>query len=543
MSRPKLLLINPGHGATFWGLEGAAGLDGRRYSVAPLALATVAALTPSEWDIRIVDENVEELDLAEPCDVVGITAMNLQAERAFVLADAFRRQGRTVVMGGPFVTLQAERCEPHADVLVLGEAERIWPRFCRDFLRGEHRPRYVESARLDLAECLVPRYDLLKPDTYAALPVQTSRGCPFSCEFCDVVIMAGGRVRTKPVERVLDEIEAIRRTGADSIFFTDDNFIGNPRYARSLLAALTAQRLTTEYTPQLFTQVSLNLADKPDLLSSMVQAGFTRVFVGIETPRQASLLETGKHQNLRGSLIERVQRIQRAGLLVWAGMIVGFDHDDATIFEEQAEFIQEAGIPVAMIGMLMAIPGTPLHDRLAREGRLVETGGQDGDNCGLTNIVPARMTRAELFEGYARLLERIYGQERFAERVLANVCRMDPPQEGQTSARLPSLDELRALARAVGSFTLSRDPAYRRHFLPNFLRVVTRAPARLVEGAISLGLWRHFATYVPELCGTLRRAAGAERVAEREQRWRAQAASSSKVLMFPQAEPQTRRGA
>lgn len=508
MPRPRLLLISPTYGATFWGLDYAVGLAGASTTIAPLALATVAALAPGDWDIRLVDENVEPVDLDAPCDLVGITAMNVQSARAFELAAEFRKRGRTVVMGGPFATLQPERCAPHADVLIVGEAERIWPQFCKDYVAGDYQRRYVEEAPLDLALSPTPRYDLFKPGAYTALPIQTTRGCPFGCEFCDIIIMQGRNVRAKPTAHVLAEMDAIGRAGGRSVFVTDDNFIGRPKGAKSLLAAMTAHSAKTGYKPPLFTQASVNLSEDADLLRAMVAAGFTRVFIGIESPRQSSLREAGKRQNVRGNLLDQIHTIQRAGLMVWAGMIVGFDHDDEAIFEEQAAFLDDAAISVAMIGMLNAPPRTPLYTRLAKDGRIHPTADW-ADNCAWTNIVPLSMTRARLFEGYAELLEHVYTRERYASRVLANIARMEPAIPQQAGVRLPMLRDLKDFGRAFLGYADSlQNLAY---FGPNVARVLRQSPSRVVEGTIHFSLWRHFDRYVPEVTARIRAAARLER--------------------------------
>ncbi len=511
MAKPKLLLINPTHGATFWGMNYALDLGAAKCTVAPLAVATVAALTPEDWEITIVDENIEEVDLDAVCDVVGLSAMNVQAARAFELAAEFRRRGRTVVIGGSYASLEPERCLPHTDVLVVGEAERTWPKFCLDFARGEHLARYEETEPIDLALSPVPRYDLLNSSAYTAATLQTTRGCPFSCEFCDVIVLQGRRVRTKPVANVLAELEALRAAKHETIFFADDNFIGNQKYAEQLLAGMKRQRNETGYRPALSTQTTVNLADRPALLAAMVDAGFTRVFLGVESPRQASLREAGKRVNVRGELVDRIHTIQRGGLMVWAGMIVGFDNDDEAIFEEQADFLEEAGIAVAMVGMLNAPPRTPLYARLERSGRLAK-GVDWADNCAWTNIVPARMTRPQLFEGYADLITHLYDQRRYAGRVMANINRMQPAQKQQAGGRVPNLHDLGDLWRAFRTFSFHRDPVYRRHFLSNVLRCLGSNPTRFVETCIHLGLWKHFARYVPELSGALRIAAQSERL-------------------------------
>lgn len=516
MRSPRLLLVNPRNSTSFWGGEYMMDLVGASHSNAPLSVLTVAALTPDDWQIEIADENVRPVDLDTPCDIVGITAMNVQASRAFVIADAFRRRGRTVVIGGPYATLQPERCAPHADIIVAGEAERTWPQFCRDFARGEHRSSYVETAMIDLAESPVPRYDLIRRTDYATMPLQTSRGCPFNCEFCDIIVMQGRRVRTKPIQNVLAELEALRGVGADTIFFTDDNFVGNLKYARELLTGMIEQNAHTGWAPMITTQATVNLAEKPRVLELMVRAGFTRVFLGVETPRRASLLEAGKRHNTHGDLVARIHKIQEAGLMIWAGMIVGFDNDDVGVFAEQVEFLEAASIPVAMVGMLNAPPKTPLFERLTAEGR-IDANADWADNCAWTNIIPKQMTRAQLFGGYADLVEEIYRQENFARRVLGNIARMgNHTMRENAASRLPSSSELHSFWRAFTVFGLTRDPIRRRHFWPNLFRVMLAHPSHAVEAAIHLGMWKHYETYVPELVAKLRAAEGVERVRLRE---------------------------
>jgi radical SAM superfamily enzyme YgiQ (UPF0313 family) len=412
-------------------------------------------------------------------------------------------------MGGPLATLEPERCAPHVDVVFEGECENIWPEFCRDWERGEPRRHYLERGSIDLRHSPVPRYDLLRRGAYASLPIQASRGCPYDCEFCDIIVMQGRKVRAKPPDQVIAELEAIRSVGGDAVFFTDDNFVGNPKQLSDLLDRILAHRRESGFTPHLFTQATVTLADRPRLLAKMVEAGFTRVFLGIETPRRESLAEAGKHQNLRGNLLDRIHTLQRAGLMTWAGMIVGFDHDDEAVFREQAEFLDEAGIAVAMIGMLNAPPRTPLHARLKRDGR-IDPQVDWTDMCAWTNIVPRQMTRARLFRGFAELIEEVYAQEAFARRVLSNVQRMQAGSAAAGSTRLPTLQDWGDLGRALQLYSLNGDAVWRRHFLPNFLRILVRQPSRLVEGAVHLGMWSHFARYVPEVAARLRDSAVVE---------------------------------
>ncbi|MBN2359546.1 MAG: B12-binding domain-containing radical SAM protein [Deltaproteobacteria bacterium] len=507
----KLLLVHPKTPPSFWGMEYALEIARLSASNPPLGLITVAALTPPDWEVALVDENVEPVDLDAACDVVGIGAMNVQARRAFELADAFRQRGRTVVIGGPLTFSHARRCAPHADVVVVGEAERTWPRFCADYAAGRQAPIYLETEPVDMALSPVPRYDLLVPHAYAAIPIQSSRGCPHNCEFCDIIVMLGRRVRTKSVEQVMAEVDAVAATGTDSIFFTDDNFNGNLKYVRAMLNALIEKRRLTGYAPLLFTQASVDLAEQDDLLELMVRAGFTRLFLGVETPNQAALREANKRQNLHGNLLDRIHKLQRAGLVTWAGMIVGFDHDTPDIFAEQAEFLDQAGIAMAMVGLLNAVPRTALYERLQRERRLIET-TEEGDNCAWTNIVPKQMSRAELFRGYADLLSHLYDQRNYTRRLLKNIFNMQPAQSGQTASRPPSLADLADMFRAIWYFTWRRDPVYRRHFVPNLLRVACRRFSRVVEACVHLGIWPHFDRYVPRVREALERGALLEAV-------------------------------
>lgn len=499
MTRTRLLLVNPRTPPTFWGLEYTLPIANLSTVHCPLGLLTIAALAPQDWDISLVDENVEPADLDQGCDIVGIGAMNNQMQRAFELADGFRKRGRTVVIGGPLAFADAASCAGHADSVVVGEAERTFRRLCSDYADGNLAPLYVENEHVDLELSPVPRFDLLRKNAYASVSIQTTRGCPHSCEFCDIIVMMGRRVRTKPVQQVLAEVEAVRTQNPnDCIFFTDDNFNGNIKYCRALLRGLIELRDSTNYRPLLLTQASVNLAEQTDLLELMVRAGFTRLFLGVETPRQESLREVGKRQNVRGDLVERLATIQRAGIITWAGMIVGFDHDDEEIFAEQAEFLDQAGVAMAMVGMLNALPKTPLYERLKREGRLIE-GVDQGDNCAWTNVIPKNMSRAALFRGYADLMSHLYEQRNYTRRMLRNIYRMGPPVKGSSAARLPNWPEFMSLLRAIKAFTFSRRADYRRHFVPNALKVMLTRPSRMVEAVTMLGMWLHFDQYVPEV--------------------------------------------
>jgi radical SAM superfamily enzyme YgiQ (UPF0313 family) len=410
----SICLINPKFKPSYWGFEYALPLypGDKRSTMISGSLPTVAGLS-GDHDVRLVDENVEEIDWdsLRACDIVGVTGMIVQKERIREILTRLRDMELFTVVGGPFVSVQEEFFEGLCDVKFVGEAETTWPAFLDDFAHG--RPtqrRYQQLHRTDMTRAPVPRYDLLKVDRYASGALQYSRGCPFQCEFCDIIVMHGRRPRVKKPAQLLAELDEMHRAGFHLAFIVDDNFIGDKRKAKELLEELVPWMERNGYPMRLTTEASVDLADEPELLDLMYRANFRSVFVGIETPRRASLLETKKHQNLRGdSLAAKLARIQDAGLDINAGFIVGFDSDDPQIFEDQYRFIQDNGITLAMVGILQAIPSTPLYERLKREGRLVE----EDPEC---NFVPKQMSRDDLCQGYAELVRRLYTPAAFFER-------------------------------------------------------------------------------------------------------------------------------
>lgn len=410
----SICLINPRFEPSYWGFEYALSLypGDKRSTMISGSLPTVAGLC-GDHRVVLLDENVEEIDwdLLETYDIVGVTGMNVQKKRIREILLQARTMGLFTIVGGPFVSVQEEFFEGLCDVTFIGEAETTFPEFLDDFSRGKPiQKRYQQTKPTDMTKAPRPRYDLLKADRYASGALQYSRGCPFECEFCDIIVIYGRKPRTKDPEQLLPELEDMRRTGFHSAFIVDDNFIGNRRKAKALLEKIIPWMEQHNYPLRLTTEASIDLADQPDLLELMYRANFRSVFIGIETPRVESLNETKKFQNSRGdSLGEKLARIQNAGLDINAGFIVGFDNDDKGIFEDQFRFIQENGITLAMVGILQAIPRTPLYERLRREGRLVE----DDPDC---NFIPKQMTRNELWEGYSNLLKRLYEPEAFLER-------------------------------------------------------------------------------------------------------------------------------
>jgi radical SAM superfamily enzyme YgiQ (UPF0313 family) len=334
-----IILINPRFEVSFWGLEHAVRFAGKRANIPVACLPLLAALTPPGHTVTLVDENVEAIDF-ERCgqaDIVGITGMSVQRFRMREILVELKRRSVFTVIGGPWITACETDFEGLADVIFIGEAEETWPRFLREWQEGYHQPRYEQAEKSDMAKVPVPRFDLLKMHHYACGSVQFSRGCPFTCEFCDIIVMFGRRPRLKTSAQVLAELEALRAQGMRLVFIVDDNLIGNKKAIKAVLRDVIAWQEAGGYPLSFFTEASLDLAEDDELMTLMVEAGIEAVFVGIESPNESALRETRKLQNIRkgASLVERVHAIQKAGMEVWSGMIVGFDHDENGIFDAQ----------------------------------------------------------------------------------------------------------------------------------------------------------------------------------------------------------------
>ncbi|MDD3275830.1 MAG: B12-binding domain-containing radical SAM protein [Kiritimatiellales bacterium] len=424
----NVLLIYPEFPDTFWSFKHALEFIGKRSSLPPLGLLTVAAMLPPEWPVRLVDTNVQKLtdkDLSW-ADCAFISAMVIQRDPARKIAERCKAAGLLVVAGGPLFSTEAEQL-PDVDHFILNEAELTLPPFLKDLAQGCAKRLYSSSEFADIQQTPVPRWDLLKLKRYASMSIQFSRGCPFNCDFCNVTALLGHRVRTKTSAQIIAELDGLYAAGWRSqVFFVDDNFIGNKPFLKTdLLPALIAWRQGK--AGNIFcTEASINLADDPALMELMVQAGFTTVFIGIETPDDACLVECSKIQNKNRNLIEDVKRIQRAGLQVQGGFIVGFDSDQPSIFQRQIDFIQKSGIVTAMVGLLQAPPGTRLYERMKTEGRLcAEATGDNAD--GTTNIVPA-MNIGTLKAGYRRILETIYSPGPYYQRIRTFLREYPPPR-------------------------------------------------------------------------------------------------------------------
>jgi radical SAM superfamily enzyme YgiQ (UPF0313 family) len=419
--KPKILFVYPKFPPSFWSFGFIKRIGGFEAVMPPLGLAILAALTPAAFEVAIVDENVEPIDFDADCDIVALSAMTIQESRLFEIADAFRKRGRLICMGGPICNVLPERCRPHCDVLFEGEGEYTWPAFLADWQQSGYRDHYVQSEKIDMRDSPAPRVDLLRVDRYRLGCVQTTRGCPFKCEFCDIIVTYGRKVRAKPVESVIAELEAWVSHGVDFVTIADDNLVGDRAYCRQMLRAVGDWNRARSIPISLYAEMSVDVVRDAELLELCRHANITEIFLGIETPRKAGLRETLKMQNVATDLVKSVQTIQSYGMVTVAGMIIGFDTDDPQIFDDQYSFLQEAGLPIVMLGLLQAIPRTPLYERLERTQRL-RAPAQGNNTLSFTNIEPVCMTYGELVNGYRALFGRVYTFEAIADRWLANVA-------------------------------------------------------------------------------------------------------------------------
>jgi len=413
----KILLVYPEFPDTFWSFKHALKFIRKKAGAPPLGLLTVAAMLPPEWKKRLVDLNAMDLtdEALQWADYVFISAMIVQRKSVRAILKRCKNVGATVVAGGPLFTMEHEQF-PEVDHFVLNEAEETLAPFLRDLAQGQPRRVYSSAEFPDIHQTPIPLWQLADLRHYDTIPIQFSRGCPFNCDFCNVTALLGHRPRTKTAAQIIAELDSLYSLGwRKSIFFVDDNFIGNKKQIKSeVLPALIEWRKGKTGLP-FSTEASINLADDAELLKLMVQAGFDTVFVGVETPNEDSLSECNKSQNKGRDLVESVHTLQRAGLQVQGGFIVGFDSDSHTIFQQQIDFIQKSGIVTAMVGLLQAPLGTRLYERMEKEGRLVNE--FSGDNVdGSTNIIPMMGLEA-LQEGYRRILNQIYAPKFYYERV------------------------------------------------------------------------------------------------------------------------------
>jgi radical SAM superfamily enzyme YgiQ (UPF0313 family) len=483
----KALLVYPEIPPTYWSLKYTLPFIGKRAVFPPLGLMTVAAMLPSDYDVKLVDMNVESLQESAiaGADLVFTSSMIVQRDSLEKVIGLCKKHGKTVVAGGPYPTSMNAHL-PGVDHFILNEAETTLPAFLSDYREGKAKPIYADTAKPDLDLTPAPRFDLIRRDLYSTMALQYSRGCPHNCEFCDIIEMFGRVPRTKAPAQFLREMDLLYEEGwRGSLFVVDDNFIGNRREVRKLLPEIAAWQQKRNYPFNLFTEATLVLAEDEPLMDQMILAGFNMVFVGIETPDRDTLAVTGKTQNLRGDMLTSVHAIQAKGMEVSAGFILGFDGDKDDIFDRQIRFIQEAAIPTAMVGILTALPNTQLYRRLDAEGRITQDSEGGNTHDLRLNFVP-KMDAGKLIAGYKRVLSEIYSPDRYFARCLDL---LKNTRKHRTSARRVRAVELRAFALSLLLQTFS---SYAWPYWKFMVRGFLAKPSMLAETVTMAVKGHHF---------------------------------------------------
>lgn len=492
----KCLLIAPEFFAySFWSVRETARLIGARHTCPPLGLITIASLLPREWEVRLLDLNVQDMDasLIDWADIVMTGGMITQQGSILSLIELCHRHGKRVAIGGQDATSQPD-VYATADYLVLDEGELTLPAFLDDFRRGAARGLYRSAEKADMTLSPVPRFDLLDLTKYLFVGIQSARGCPFHCEFCDIIELYGRKPRTKTPEQLLEEFECLYRLGyRGHVDFADDNFIGNKKNATALLPRLLAWSRERGHPFYFSTQASINLADDPRLLDLMEALDFRYVFLGIETPDKDLLLSTQKKENTRHPIVESVRRIYEHGIIVMAGFIIGFDGETRETAASIATCAEAAGIPMVLLGLLTALPNTQLSRRLTREGRLHEnysklTGEHFEQSASGLNFVPLR-PRKEVLEDYATVLRRLYSPEGYLRRVLlaARLLKRRAKQRGRMRGRPREIVVMVSLLRKLG---FARGKAWM--FWKTFLRILAARPRNAKAALHVMALFLHY---------------------------------------------------
>ena len=482
----KILLVYPRYPDTFWSFKHALQFVSKEASFPPLGLLTIAAMLPEEWQLKLVNMNITGLtdDDIRWADYVFISAMVTQRSSAKEVIACCRKLGTKIVAGGPLFTTEYEELEG-VDHFVLGEAEDIMPSFLSDLEAGCARHIYASTERPDISKTPIPLWSLINMKKYSSMNVQYSRGCPYNCEFCDIIVLNGHKPRTKSKAQMLAELDALYQQGwRGGVFIVDDNFIGNKKKLKSeILPAIVSWMEERKHPFFLSTEASINLADDEELMRLMVAAGFNTVFIGVESPNEESLAECDKFLNENRDLIASVRKIQNHGMEVQGGFIVGFDSDPLSIFKSQISFIQKSGIVTAMVGLLNAPRGTRLYQRLQKEHRLLKGFTGNNTDCSM-NFIP-KMNYETLISGYQHILKTIYAPKQYYERVRI-FLKEYKPQKRETSVVRLKFYHIKACLKTM--WILGVREKGRRYYWKLFVSTLLRRP-RSFPLVISLSVY------------------------------------------------------
>jgi radical SAM superfamily enzyme YgiQ (UPF0313 family) len=496
-------MIWPRFPPSFWSFEAMLDLVPEETIHPPLGLLTVAALCPKNWKLKLVNRSFEDLvdrDLLW-ADLVMVSGMVVQKDDIRETLLRARALGKRTMIGGPYASSEPEVLLRLADHVVVGEPDEIFDGIATDLERGSAKRLYVIKDKPDISKTPVPRFDLLQINKYASMAVQFSRGCPFQCEFCDIITIYGRKPRTKSPRQLLAELDVLFELGwRDLVFIVDDNFIGNHKRALELAQSLEEWQKSHDFPFLFYTEASIDLAQRPELIKGMVKANFYYVFIGIESPSEASLAEAKKYQNLRGNQLDSIRFIQSQGLWVTGGFIIGFDSDTEDIFERQTDFIERAAIPWAMAGFLQALATTPLHHRMLQQGRLLaETTGNNFDRPNFRTLLPF----PGLLQGFRQTLLSLYSPSAFYNRGCRSLVQWQTREEQKATPHPFSL-MLSVLVRSI--FHQGILSSYRRQYWKFLLRILTRwsrNPPKLSMGITILLSGHHFIKYAQDVAAEL----------------------------------------
>jgi radical SAM superfamily enzyme YgiQ (UPF0313 family) len=500
----KVLMVWPRFPPSFWGFDAVMDLTSEESTTPPLGLLTIAAFCPKNWRLRLVDRSFEELLDSDIlwADLVMVSGMHAQKDDIRETLLRARVLGKRTMIGGPYASSEPQVLLRLADHVVVGEPDEVFDRIAMDLEQGLAKPLYVINDKPDIGKTPVPRFDLLKITKYISMVVQFSRGCPFQCEFCDIITLYGRKPRTKSPHQLLAELDSLFELGwRNQVFIVDDNFIGNHKRALELAQNLLEWQKAHDYPFLFYTETSIDLAQRPELIAAMVKANFHFVFIGIESPSEQSLAETKKYQNLRGDEMDSIRFIRNQGLWVSGGFIIGFDSDTEDIFERQRDFVERAAIPWAMIGFLQAPATTPLRDRMLKQGRLLaeKPAGINLEQPNFRTLLPLPV----LLQGMRQTLLSLYSPSAFYNRAYRSLLQWQTREE-QKATPYPLSLVLGVLARSI--FRQGILSSYRREYWKFLLQVLTRwfrNPPKLSMGIGLLLSGHHFIKYALDIATQL----------------------------------------
>ena len=486
----NVLLIYPVCPESFWSFKHALKFISKKAVVPPLGLITVSAMLPSSWQKRLTDMNVTSLQTSdiEWADYVFISSMYIQKESVAHIIDECKKHNKKIVAGGPLFT-QDYQDYPQIDHLILNEAEITLPQFLHDLNSGNPKRLYQTSEYADVSKSPIPDYHLLSRKDYVSMNLQVTRGCPYSCDFCEITSLLGHKVRMKETKQIINELEALYQLGwRRSVSIVDDNFIGNRKVAKyQLLPAMKAWMELHKYPFTFNSQTSINLADDHQLLSLMIEAGFRSTFIGIETPVEISLKECNKVQNKNRDLLSSIQTIQTAGMQVSGGFIIGFDTDTTSVFQRQIDFIQKSGIVSAMVGLLNAPKNTKLYRKLEAENRITQD--SSGNNTDFTMNFKPKMELGELLDGYKTVIQNIYNTKAYYKRVRQLLVNYHRVPTGHGKINLTTIKAFLKSAFVIGIVKKGR-----REYWKMILWTIFHRPGSIIEALTYTVYGYHFRT-------------------------------------------------